>query len=745
MKFLRGKKDNYFKMKPARFEMLNEDSNSKEDFENEFSLVTSVDFESGDDSDCSCGESQLQIETTGNIASFHMLSKSSLDESNDAEWEVECTPRVLKKLDYRNFKMPYDLRKAICATIFDLAKGRYWHRVKTHNEKHQLFKKRVPGWKTVSILWERVMQFSPQLTHINTRRPVYTDVIRLWDIVMNEESYKQVMNAIENHWGRERTIKRFLLSEEHELKPSDVGKSQNQIPSHAYLFSDDDIDIRAFISTDPDPAQYKSLIVHAIPHNIYDILSFSSYKFDLPIKLSPEEYEIINMKSDNPIVVLGRSGTGKTTCCLYRMVQDFQHHELPQSDSELHSYLHPFRQVFITKSKFLCKKVEEQFLSLTKRFHTWQKIRHRHRMDVCNPVFMTNDEFLYWLDHSINGNKVIHTCDPHVGCGTFGSWNTATKLNASYFVNNIWKIIRKRNPQFNPQLVWKDITNFFEDNRALRHSEEEHYHLSPRVALNFANIRRKLDQIFQSYEHDLLSISERPHDKCDLILSLNIGLVILKDASQNDLPWLFDSLYIDEIQDFTQSEILLFLQCCKNPKENVFLTGDTTQSIVGDVSFRFKDLRALLQKANFLPKEAPEIKTLQINYESHTGIHNLTRFVLDLVQTYYPDSRDIPPNDNALFVGPKPKFIKPCDKDTLMHLLASNVHNSSDIHFGHHQAIIVRNGEREREMPIKNSLLFSVYECEGLEFDDVLLYNFFSDIEVSASYTDNIAPDSPIV
>ena len=738
MKILRGKED-YFKMNPAHFETLNEDSNSKEDFESEFTLVTGVDFESGGDSDCSCGESQLQIETTGNIASFH---KGSFDESTDAEWEVECTPHVLKKLKYR--KMPHYLHKAICATIFDLAKGRHWHRVKSHNEKHQLFKKRVPGWKTVSILWKRVMQFSPQLAHINTRRPVYTDVIRLWDIVMNEESYKQAMNAIEDYWERERTMKRFLLSEEHELKPSDVGKSQNRTPSHVYLSSDDDIDIRAFISSGPDPAQYKSLIVHAIPHDIHDILSFSSYKFDLPIKLSPEEYEIINMKSDKPIVILGRSGTGKTTCCLYRMVQDFQHHEFPQSDSELHSHFHPFRQLFITKSKFLCEKVEEQFLSLIERFHTrhgdiyMQKIHHCHHMDVCNPVFMTNDEFLYWLDHSINGNKVIHTCDPHVGCGTFGSWNTATEVNVSYFVNNMWKIIQKRNPQFNPQLIWKDITNFFEDNTALRLLEEEHYHFSLGVAPNFANIRRKLDQIFQSYEHDLLSISKlRLHDKCDLILSLNIGLVILKEVSQNDLPWLFDSLYIDEIQDLTQSEILLFLQCCKNPKENVFLTGDTTQSIVGDVSFKFKDLSALLQKANYLPKEAPEIKTLQINYESHTGIHNLTRFVLDLVQTHYPHSRDIPPNDDALFIGPKPKFIKPCDKDTLMDLLAANVQSSSDIHFGHHQAIIVRNVEREREMPIKNSLLFSVYECEGLEFDDVLLYNFFSDTEVSASYTDN--------
>ena len=152
-----------------------------------------------------------------------------------------------------------------------------------------------------------------------------------------------------------------------------------------------------------------------------------------------------------------------------------------------------------------------------------------------------------------------------------------------------------------------------------------------------------------------------------------------------------------------------------------------------DVSFRFKDLRALFHDTKFLPDVVPKLNILQINYRSHTGILNLAKFVIDLIQTYHPDSIDTAPSDEAVFVGPKPKFIKPCDNDTLMNVLASNVRNPSDIRFGHHQAIIVRNSQTEQEIPIKNALIFSVYESKGLEFDDVLLYNFFSDSEVSSN------------
>ena len=88
-----------------------------------------------------------------------------------------------------------------------------------------------------------------------------------------------------------------------------------------------------------------------------------------------------------------------------------------------------------------------------------------------------------------------------------------------------------------------------------------------------------------------------------------------------------------------------------------------------------------------------------------------------------------------MFPGPIPKIIKPCHTDTLLLILATNVRNPSDIQFGHHQAVIVRTEKDKQDVPIENALVFSVYESKGLEFDDVLLYNFFSSSEVSTDWS----------
>ena len=47
-------------------------------------------------------------------------------------------------------------------------------------------------------------------------------------------------------------------------------------------------------------------------------------------------------------------------------------------------------------------------------------------------------------------------------------------------------------------------------------------------------------------------------------------------------------VYVDEVQDFTQAELRLFLEVCQN-KNGLFLTGDTCQTIARGVGFRFEE------------------------------------------------------------------------------------------------------------------------------------------------------------
>lgn len=54
------------------------------------------------------------------------------------------------------------------------------------------------------------------------------------------------------------------------------------------------------------------------------------------------------------------------------------------------------------------------------------------------------------------------------------------------------------------------------------------------------------------------------------------------------------------------------------------------------------------------------------------------------------------------------------------------------LEFGCNQVIIVRDQESKEKLPsvLQHALVLTVYEAKGLEFDDVILYNFFSDSKI---------------
>lgn len=71
--------------------------------------------------------------------------------------------------------------------------------------------------------------------------------------------------------------------------------------------------------------------------------------------------------------------------------------------------------------------------------------------------------------------------------------------------------------------------------------------------------------------------------------------------------------------------------------------------------------------------------------------------------------------------------------DELVYILEGSKDDmNKQIDFGAHQAIIVQTDEARQCLPsvLKSGIVLTVAEAKGLEFDDVLLYNFFSDSQV---------------
>ena len=208
-----------------------------------------------------------------------------------------------------------------------------------------------------------------------------------------------------------------------------------------------------------------------------------------------------------------------------------------------------------------------------------------------------------------------------------------------------------------------------------------------------------------------------------------------------DVPWSVHNFYVDEVQDFTQAELSVLLRCCRDPN-GLFLTGDTAQSIMRGVSFRFGDLRTLFHEVQQKAKHVkgavkihvPQLQQLTINFRSHSGVLQLAASIIDLLKEFFPNSFDCLPGDEGMFPGPIPTVLQSCNVSDLALLMRSNKREASSIEFGAHQVIIVQSEDSKKALPdvLKAGIVLTVFEAKGLEFDDVLLYNFFCDSKVSS-------------
>ncbi|CAI2383785.1 unnamed protein product [Moneuplotes crassus] len=227
-------------------------------------------------------------------------------------------------------------------------------------------------------------------------------------------------------------------------------------------------------------------------------------------------------------------------------------------------------------------------------------------------------------------------------------------------------------------------------------------------------------------------------------------------------------LVIDEVQDLAPLTIQLLLL---TTSENIFFCGDTAQTIAKGVAFRFHDLKPVfinqrkasnfyqrlvsseeekmlkamkLEKYSQTPKLTkeekakieqkalkayePRVVQLTKNYRSHNKILQLANSVIDIVELYFPQTIDKLQRERSEFDGPKPIILEGFDHDDLEKLMMASS-QSSNPSFGCNQVVIVKSQDMKSKLPffMKKALCLTVYEAKGLEFDDVILYDFFSE------------------
>ncbi|KAJ3997585.1 hypothetical protein F5050DRAFT_1750599 [Lentinula boryana] len=488
-----------------------------------------------------------------------------------------------------------------------------------------------------------------------------------------------------------------------------------------------------------------------------------------PHLVSTKEKQII--EHPHSCYVIGRSGTGKTTTLLFKMLLVERSHRIRGGDTPKP------RQIFVTQSRILAKKVEQYFAtlshslvassqSLTQLRETragqrgavlddevdmidvddiddWSGDLPSKFSELCDehfPLFTTFNGLCCMLEADIadaEGETKKHYTAP-VSVGTVERGNLS--LTYEVFLRDYWpRFSQSLARKLDPSLVFSELIGVIKGSEETL-EDAKHFldrtayqSLSTRNQSTFAENREDLYELFMAY----------------LTKKKKLGHVDGADRAHKILDFFklqgvpgqrLDRLYVDEVQDNLLIDTLILRMLCHD-ENGLFWAGDTAQTISVGSSFRFNSLKAfqwrLEQKRRSLltpsSQEGIEPQTFQlsVNYRSHSGIVDCAHSIIELITHFWKDSIDRLSPEKGVVTGMKPLFFVGLGEDAagLDHFVFGDSGNR--IEFGAHQCILVRNEAARDRLKSKLGdgvgLIMTIYDSKGLEFNDVLLYDFFGD------------------
>lgn len=477
-----------------------------------------------------------------------------------------------------------------------------------------------------------------------------------------------------------------------------------------------------------------------------------------------------------------KNGDNHKSCCQGDETEDLEGVVNRRNFEHLH-------QVFITKNAVLCKEVQKNFIELSQASFTSRndvdyQPSSAYKFDEVEeqewPLFICSRDWLLMLDASLPGVPFFQRNENGKLERSVEDWgeegynlkeipveysddeddeeieskpittdaepeakrDRRREVTYQVFKNEFWRKMTKKNKvDYHPSLVWTEIISFIKGSVEALHSEdgiitlENYQSIGNKRAASFTADRDTIYELFLAYQRIKRSLGM--FDEADVVHHIYHRL-------EHRIPsWSIHEIYVDETQDFTQAELSVIIRSCRNPNR-LFFTGDTAQSIMRGIAFRFSDLRSLFyymkESVKLVRQEAEvvvpdRVYELTHNYRSHAGILNLASSVTDLLSHFFPESFDKLARDQGLFEGPKPVLLESCSFSDLAVILRGHKRKTRQIEFGAHQVILVTSDEVRNSLPeeLSLALVMTIYESKGLEFDDVLLYNFFKDSQVRFS------------
>ncbi|KAG6330293.1 hypothetical protein ID866_8796 [Astraeus odoratus] len=445
----------------------------------------------------------------------------------------------------------------------------------------------------------------------------------------------------------------------------------------------------------------------------------------LPFQLTPNEWEIV--QSTTSCFVIGRSGTGKTTVMLYKMLGI---HRAWQKTS---SCPKP-RQVFVTRSRVLRAKVEESFDNWLDFFslegRTREELKWRRDQGIGRPGIakidpmnasdcrigtprkfseLTDHDFPLFItfDHlaRLVAADLQHDHNPYAKLLTCLDENYSL-IKYDDFENHYWtRLPQHATRGLEPWLVFSEFMGVIKGSEAALHqpggslNKETYVEMPARTHQSFAHQREALYKLFEAY--CFLKQQKWSYDMADRTYSVLKPLLFGVPLEGQRVHY----MYVDEVQDLLPIDALLLRILCRNP-DGLIWAGDTAQTISAGSSFRFEDLTAFMYRAErdstmglAMCRIKPIVFQLTTNYRSHSGIINCAQSVIELIGRFWPNTIDILRPEHGIIFGREPVFFSDWEEGMF----------SPEKFF---------------------SGMKTLQDSKGLEFDDVFLYNFFEDSAV---------------
>ncbi|KAJ6177949.1 hypothetical protein N7519_008410 [Penicillium mononematosum] len=606
----------------------------------------------------------------------------------------------------------------------------------------------VSASATVSILWQVDVGFYDELPWVQQQ------IVKVWQIVTSEEeletAIEQILLIQESYTSElvQLCLQRPVQQSDGTWTPQRFGNVK-ETGSHQ---------MKSIASSKASPAliEMSNKFYNLTEPFLRSIIDESGTE-EFPFDLSPEELEIVKHFSTASLI-LGRSGTGKTTCLLFKMLAK---HKARQSASDEQQA----RQLLLTRSSYLASKLQTYAKSLIDAQSKAPPAEEDVDSDLkptsffalknCHfPIVCTYDEFLGLLENTIrmadrkdflrdiNPNKA-KGLDPQVG-------DKPRVIDFSIFKTEYWgSLSGLAPPSCSPELLFAEIMGVIKGSSVTAKSlkplcRAEYVKKNAKASPAFTSEaeREKVFGAFERYEKQ-----KKLRKEIDELDRVSVLLKSLRDkkALAEQIQRCFEEIYVDEIQDLRCLDIVLLLGCLSDAR-GIHLAGDTAQCISKDSVFRFPEIKALfydhyevIANEQNQPTFAKPVQfSLAKNYRSHQGILSFASWVMQLLWHGFPETVDKLDPEIGYIGGPKPIIFAGFDSSILSAKMIGLVKlNDKVADFGAEQVILVRDDASKDKLQTQIgeiALVLTILESKGMEFDDVLVYDFFGSSGLGSSY-----------